>query len=334
MSAALGVIGLAVVVAVVIFYFIQRRRVVPEWANFFSARQWADFQRLVRDHFRRQNKRCQIQDGVVVVPEEADSAEKYGLSNLAQHCGHAPRDQWESIIEGHFHVLDKGRTELSELENKAKDFSQVSHMLAVRIWPREYADQIGLSNLVCREDLEGTVTTLVLDLPSSIRNVQPDEAKSWDKNYHDLFDLGLENVWKNCQPERREETIPPGVRVMFLTSDNFFVASHALLLERHPQLIGRYGSLVAIPHRHILICHPIENANVVEAVNHLIFFAHGMEKEGPGSISPFLYWYRDGQFRTLPYVLNPDKKAIEFTPPDEFVQLLNEVCAAGEQPGG
>jgi hypothetical protein len=50
-----------------------------------------------------------------------------------------------------------------------------------------------------------------------------------------------------------------------------------------------------------------------------------MEREGPGSITPNLYWYRDGRFTLLPYEIA--NKQFNFRPPDELVDLMNQLAA-------
>jgi hypothetical protein len=46
-----------------------------------------------------------------------------------------------------------------------------------------------------------------------------------------------------------------------------------------------------------------------------------MFEQGPGSISPDLYWWREGSVTLLPSQF--DGSNIQFMPPDEFVQALN-----------
>ena len=49
--------------------------------------------------------------------------------------------------------------------------------------------------------------------------------------------------------------------------------------------------------------------------------AMNLFREGPGSISDQLYWWRGGEFVHLPHTVSG--KSINFVPPDEFVQALN-----------
>ena len=50
-----------------------------------------------------------------------------------------------------------------------------------------------------------------------------------------------------------------------------------------------------------------------------------MFQQGPGAISPGLYWWRNGTISLLPAQL--DGKKVAFAPPDEFIAVLNELAA-------
>src|SRR5690606_37707118 len=94
-------------------------------------------------------------------------------------------------------------------------------------------------------------------------------------------------------------------------------------IENRKELIGSKGSLVGLPHRHSAIIYPIENLEVVKAINGLIPTIYGMNQEGPGSLSNNLFWYKDKTFTQLPYKIDEGK--LQFFPPNNFVELLNEL---------
>ncbi len=95
-------------------------------------------------------------------------------------------------------------------------------------------------------------------------------------------------------------------------------------MQDHPQLIGTYGSLVGVPHRHAVLIYPIENIEVVKVITNLIPIITGMYSEGPGSLSPDLFWHRDGILEQLPYQL--EDNTIQFTPTERFLEMLNSLA--------
>ena len=119
-----------------------------------------------------------------------------------------------------------------------------------------------------------------------------------------------------------EAVLDDGARCYIFMGDDF-VAVHALVLNRYPRCIGRHGALVGIPSRNVLVAGPIDDLSVVSAVRGMIPVIRAAEEEGPGSITTNLYWYLDGSFTNLPYIL--DENELKFGPPEAFLELLNRL---------
>ena len=114
--------------------------------------------------------------------------------------------------------------------------------------------------------------------------------------------------------------------ITMLFGDSFYVASHALGLELRPEGLAD-GLVVAVPNRHVAVFSAIRNVAIMQAIQGTLRLAARLYAEGPGSISPNLYWVRRGS----PWVLLPgkvDAGAINFAPPDEFVDVLNGLAEA------
>jgi hypothetical protein len=218
--------------------------------------------------------------------------------------------------------------ELEQLGNQVDHFAGASRLLAVRVWPQGYLD-LGVEKLVYREDLPGTISALVFDLPTSIRNVTPGDVEKWQRPVDELFRVALSNTLENNPPEVQEQALPEEVKVRVFLGDNFYVASQALLLEHFPQCLGTHGAIVGIPRRQTLICYPISSMEVLKALNYLPIIISAMEKEGPGSITPNIYWYNKGRFMSLPYELT--ETTYSMTPPEEFVVMLNELAGPEDE---
>jgi len=303
----------------------------PPWAEFFSAEEYEEFFNLVTRYFRKSGLAFTVKDGVVQLAAAGDQEECHlGLQNLAQVCHRNQRSAWPAIVSAHFDGMQKLGRENAALDARLADFSRVAELLAIRIWPRSFLDSVSPEHILYREDLEGTVSVLVYDLPSSLKNVHPRETETWNKSPEELFEIALKNVHENCIPNVHVEDLGNNVHVTLLSDESFLTASHALMLEQHPSVIGTHGTLVGVPHRHALLCFPIEDQRVIQAVNMMIPIVYGMEREGPGSISPFLYWYRDGIYTALPYEVI--EKELHFYPPDDFMKLLNELAGDEDNP--
>jgi hypothetical protein len=186
---------------------------------------------------------------------------------------------------------------------------------------------MGGAGLVHRVPAEGLIETLVYDLPGSVRTVPPDHVRKWGMSPEELFRLGLANVKAEPPPAKQIFDVGKGAAIQALVGDSFFTASHALFLEEHLAPPPPFGALVAVPHRHAVLYHPIENMRVIGAVNSMIPIAFGMYQEGPGSLSPGLYWWREGSLTLLPSKVSA--QSISFSPPDVFVkEVLDRVPEA------
>jgi hypothetical protein len=78
------------------------------------------------------------------------------------------------------------------------------------------------------------------------------------------------------------------------------------------------GALVAVPNRHTMLYAPIADLTVVDTLQAMAILSQRRHAEGPGSLSPTLYWWRDGHLLALPVEVDDD--GVRFFPPNEFVE--------------
>ncbi len=305
--------------------FFGSRDDVPDWAKFFVPDDYRAFLGAVEDEMRRRELTFEIGDGTVhVTPPEGETAD-YGLLNLAQTCHATPRSDWAPTIREHFDNAFRSSRDSEELDAKAGSLDAVRSYLKVRLYHTDYRDQMGDSGLVHREPAEGLVETLVYDLPGSVRTVPPDHVGRWNVSKEELFKIGLANVKaESPAPARQAFEVGKGAGLRALVGDSFFTASHVLFLEDYLDPAPPFGAVIAVPHRHAVLYHPILDMRVLEAVNSMIPIAFGMYQEGPGSLSPALYWWRPGSLTALPSKVTAT--SISFSPPSTFVdEVLNKV---------
>ncbi len=297
---------------------------VPDWASFFTPEQYDLFCRLVSGYFNRQKTRHVMDDGVVAVIPDKGQPRQHGLLNLAQICRALPEQQWATTIAEHFGRVRKVEEEKRHLDADIGNYEKVSHLLATRLFSPAYLQSVPGEQLVTRNDIPHTVTALVFDLPSAVRTVHADEADAWGKSHDELLRRGLDNVRISLPPEWQTIDLEEGVQLLALESESFFAASYALMLDEFPQAVGSRGALVGIPTRHVLLCYPIDDVGVIQAIEVMIRAIYEFEKQGPGSLSEHLYWHHEGEMIDLPYRITGER--IQFTPPPEFVQLLNDLA--------
>ncbi|MBI2933343.1 MAG: hypothetical protein HYY16_16990 [Planctomycetes bacterium] len=298
--------------------FFGSRDDVPDWAKFFPSESYLAFVTALAEDMHRRKARFELADGIVAVRRRGRARQEFGLQNLAQFCHQMPREEWASIIARHFDTLFHIDAQAARLDRLAENFERVRSCLKIRLYP---SDMRGLDFVVRRESAPGLTAVLVYDLPNSVATVHPDSVKKWHRPIEELFRLGLENVRAEGALRRDVTEIDKGAAVISLVGETFFAASHALLLEDYLKPPPRCGALVGVPNRHTVLYHLIEDFRVLPAIKALLVATFSMFQEGPGSVSPNLYWWRDGALTLLPSIVRP--KTIDFAPPMEFVEMLS-----------
>jgi len=306
-----------------------KRDAAPEWAGFMEGAEYSRFVEIVRADLVSRGLAFELDgsDGRVRVVGET-GPQLLGLTNLAQRCHRLPVESWVETIHRHFDTLILGTPKAADfLETLSSDFEQAKQYLKVRIYPSDYA--AGLNATVSEEVAEGLISVLVYDLPDSVANVHPNHVQKWGVPQYDLFQLGLRNVRADgLLPSQRIE-LSSGARLdHYEDPDNYFGASHALLLHEYFDPLPELGILVSIPHRHGIVVHPIHGSDVRPSLGVLFYYVPRLYEQGPGSISPNIYWYRAGIFTHLPYLLG-ENDTVSFHPPASFQeQVLAKIDAA------
>ncbi len=309
--------------------FLRRKREAepsepgPAWAQPLSRDETAAFLEAVGRELGRRGLPYEIGDGQVRLTRSDESSE-YGLSNLAQLCHAVGRKDWQEAISSHFDNLFAAADSEAELTELARDFERIRSLLKLRIYADASLGGVDPGPPVSWEFAPGLTAVFVYDLPATVRTASVDHVEGWARSHDELLSAALENVRGDAvetQPMAEGASAP-----IACFADHFFAASHAFLLGERLPAEARNGAVFAVPHRHALLYAPLVDLGVVESINRIIATAASMFQQGPGSISPGLYWWRDGSVSLLPARVGD--REIQFAPPDDFVQVLNTLPSA------
>lgn len=296
----------------------------PSWASFFKPGGYTHFEELVRADLETRGYPFEVfpEEGYVRLDQPDMGNSKLGLGNLAQHCAQNPPRRTKEIIKNHFDRILHNLTERLKITERYADFAEARNLIKVRLYP---ADLSGQEYLVKREPAFGLIAALVLDLPTEVASVhKEDQFGKWGIAEDEVFQIALQNVKEQDPADAQTIEVSEGVKVKALIGDSFFTASHALILGDYLPPKCELGAIVAVPHRHVVAYHPIFDSAALHAINAMIPMAMGMFNEGPGSISPHLYWWQDGKLQMQPSQIT--EKGIEFNPTEEFLyQALNNI---------
>ncbi|MHB0936959.1 MAG: DUF1444 domain-containing protein [Armatimonadota bacterium] len=323
--------GVVVLLLAGFFLLLHHRRLKlrPPWASFFTPWQWEQFVVAIAKELHARQIPFQYDPEGIFSVKVDDTEMQMGLGNLAQICHQAgDRTLWTGIIKTHLdQILDAPNDHVEEM---LRDFDNVKDQLFIRLMTLEGMPRQDLA--VARNDIPGTIAYLAVDLPTTVRSITTGEVDGWDKTPGQLYEIGLNNVRTKSAIQEARIPVQEGIEFIGVTGDDFFVASHTLLLHEHPDWMGRYGSLVIIPTRQSFVVFPINDLLFTKAMQYLAMMATGLEQEGPGSITNNVFWYNDGSYVDIPYKI--ESKTVSVTPPADFVAMMNRIAEEQGAPAG
>ena len=302
--------------------FFKKKSKLPEWASFFSNYEYSLFIEEVENYFNNLNVHYELSDGEVFVGENEFGFSQLGLVNLAQVCKHEKPKYYKDCINEHFSSLIKTHQFEKEFSKIAENFEEVKKFIGVRLYHNDYISSIGKENTIGKYFAGDIYEIIVFDFPHSIENIKPEQTVVWNKTNDELFEIGTENIKNNYPLTITKENLGE-FSVWFVSGEHFYNPNVVFDIENRKELIGSNGSLIGLPHRHAAIIYPIENLEVIKAINGLIPIIYKMCEEGPGSLSNNIFWYKDKEFSQLPYKIEGNK--LQFFPPEKFLDLLNEL---------
>lgn len=300
-------------------------RTLPGWASTLGEIARLDeFLRLVADYFQRRGLPAVINADHVIVTHDAQRV--YGLGNLVQLCAASDQADWRGLIASHFDTLDRAERWEKSFERRLSDFEFARQRLVLRLWEEGSLPahlSLESEHLIARRDLPGLLTILALDLPESVRTLRREETNPWGKDDAELFSVALQNTMGLVSPEVTDIDGQGRLPIRMLAADSMYTASLVLNLAAFPELIGPHGTFLSLPVRSLVLALPFEGRDTLPHLGGLAAMTHKIEHDGPGSLSPRLFWYRRGVFTELPYNLTPT--GVQLAPPPQLVHLLESL---------
>jgi hypothetical protein len=298
------------------------RNRAPAWAVRLGDAGFFAFIETVERYFARRKLPIELNsaEGVLIPSSGHLNGCSLGLQNIAQKCQAVPRERWSMLIDEHFDSLFVSGAGEDPMAVDMRDFESLRSRLRVRLYPESILKQT--MSLVQRPLAEGLLEVIVLDLPKSVRTISRSEIDGWPLDEDGLFMLGRKNLASSCFLEETRVQLP-GSDLHTLTGDSFYTASHLLVLERYISRPMPHGLLLSAPKRDVILKHYIQDIGVVEAISGMLDVTVSMYDDGPGSLSPHLYWYRNGAYTTLNYAVKDG--GFSLMPPSDFSDLLNDL---------
>ena len=295
----------------------------PDWASPMSRQDTDAFVDAVAADLDRRGLAHTIGEGRVSI-ERAGARSDYGLTNLVQLCHQVGRRQWGTAIASHFDNMFAAADADAEIRELARSFGGVRSMFKVRLYPGANLGGMDPTPPASWALAPGLTAAFVYDLPTTVSTANAEQVAAWGIDHDELLATALTNLRSDpVEGQPIGETGPSAV--IACVADHFFAASHALLLGERLPPEAEAGAVFIVPHRHALLYAPMADLGVVQSINQLIPMGVSMFNQGPGSISPGLYWWRNGSVTLLPAQFDGGK--VQFAPTDDFVAALNALPA-------
>lgn len=241
------------------------------------------------------------------------------LTSVRQSCAPLPRAQWPRVITEHL----QGLAEAAALRLDLSAPDPVRHLLRTRLY-----DEAGpeAELLAGRLLAPGLYEALVVDQPRSVHGVPAAQAAGWGEPLPDLLAQGRAHVLDDGLLLRREVDLG-GASALLLEDVSPYTTTHLAWLPSYLD-VPAGGALVAVPTRHCLLAYPLTDRDgAVVALQGLLLNAQRLYDEGPGSVSPHLYWWHDSVLTLLPGTVGDGR--IELRPPEAFVDVLDSLHDGG-----
>jgi hypothetical protein len=230
-----------------------------------------------------------------------------GMRNLRQLARQVPRDDWPALVADHVGTIITAIEEPLDLS----DFQLVRGLLRSRVYPVEART----GRLISRPFAPGLIEAIVADTPTTVRTVVTDDAATWPVTTNELFAVGREGV-RADGPLECDVIDDTGIRV--LEGPTFYAATHLAWLDAYLDP-GPHGALAVAPTRSAIAACRIEKESAMVAAERLVGFARDAYDEGPGSLSPDLFWSRGGELSLLEAHVDGGRLVL----PEHFVRFLD-----------
>jgi len=174
------------------------------------------------------------------------------------------------------------------------DFSTVKKYLRLQLHPAADMKEEDWQRWIARSDLEGTVTCAVLNLPTATATVERNQLEQWNVSEEEIWQVAQRNTTA-AKYETIRKTVADSVELLAIGG-----AEVTLVLDENlPEPIGEYGAIVAVPHEEIVLVHSLRKDNL-ETFQKVIEYLHTFVSEQYQShsqpISPYFYWYSQGEY--------------------------------------
>ena len=239
---------------------------------------------IVLDHLGRDN--VEVLEGGWAVRDLRGGV--YGLVNLAQELAAIPESEWVERVGERLAMLGAISPEFPP------DYQQAGPNLRVRL----SADGSEPGWAAYRRICDGLDEVLMMRNDVGCITVSPSQVESWGVPLDRAFkEARQQTIWD--EPRERRILARGDSKIVWVRA-NFFASSVLLALDHLLSRKNRFGAVAMAPCRDALIYTEVSDERITASVAGMIEIGSQWFVDGPGSISPEVFWYqRDGTISRL-----------------------------------
>ncbi|HSL25796.1 MAG TPA: hypothetical protein VLA54_05890 [Acidimicrobiia bacterium] len=234
-----------------------------------------------------------------------------GLVNLAQELAGIPDEEWPEII----------RSRVTSLVGVDRDLPADYAAAGPRLRVRLSADGSVPGWAAFRRVCDGLDETLMMRNEVGCITVPPAQSEVWG--------VSLDRMWEDARQQttwdepRERRILAKGDMRMVWVRANFFASSVLLDLAHLLSPGNRFGALAMVPCRDALLYTEVVDERVALATAGMIEIGSQWYVDGPGSISPEVFWYRPD--RTITRVVRVEGTEFITCWDAEFSRVLAQI---------
>jgi len=239
---------------------------------------------IVLDHLGRDQ--AEVLEGGWAVRDRRGGV--YGLVNLAQELSGIPEVEWPVRVGERLAMLGAISPEFPP------DYEQAGPALRVRLSPDGSDPGWAAHRRIC----DGLDEVLMMRNDVGCITVSPSQIDSWGVSADRAFkDARQQTIWD--EPRERRILARGDSRLVWVRA-NFFASSVLLSLDHLLSRKNQFGAVAMAPCRDALIYTEVNDESITASVAGMIEIGSQWYVDGPGSISPEVFWYeRDGKISRL-----------------------------------
>lgn len=280
-----------------------------------------EYRQLVDAALTRIGQRYKVESvkgGAVKLAPGYEHASMFYLDNLVGLClDETDRSAWPAVIDEYYGKLFGSMDAAAAID--MNNYATLREFLSIRIYNKELFNMSD-SAMVTREQLQGTRSTLMLDVLDAFRTVPRDAFDAWGIALDSVFSDAQRNVDRQPVEVVTENTeVQPGdsMEVTFVMNDDYGASYLLGLRKSHPEVFGAQGVVLAVPHKGVAILCKADKSEPLAHVQFIRAFHGAVQtefKEHPQPVSDLFYWWYEGNFHPFSVRLDADG-ALHVVPP-------------------